>query len=119
MISKICYNLNMKFYSRKTAKSRESFAKAIFARDIHCRAYLNNELCHRQPLDPHHICGRSSRIDDDPRNGIALCRMHHDQVTAGKLKVQASWLTQDQIVWIEKRKWKGYEKIEWERNSMS
>ena len=109
----------MRFLTSKTKASRDRFRKEVLDRDIHCRAEIDDKICHGQPLDPHHICGRASRIDDDARNGIALCRYHHDLVTAGKLKIQVNWLTPDQIAWIEKRKWKGYEKIEWEKDSMN
>lgn len=104
----------MKFLTKKTKDSRGRFRKAVLDRDIHCRAYVDGKICHQEPLDPHHITGRVSVIDDDPRNGLAVCRQHHSLITDGKLKVQASWLTQDQIAWIEKRKWVGWEQIEWD-----
>ena len=101
-------------YRQKTATSRAKFSKEVMARDIHCRAYIGDLICHEGPLDPHHITGRTSVIDDNPRNGIALCRKHHSLVTDGKIKVQASWQTPDQIEWIEKRKYPGWEKVLWD-----
>jgi hypothetical protein len=37
--------------------------------------------CKRVACDPHHIIPRRARATrNDPNNGIALCRLHHDWV---------------------------------------
>lgn len=97
----------------KTSTSRKKFSKAVLSRDEQCRAIIDETRCRNKATDPHHITGRISVIDDVPVAGIGMCRMHHSQVTDGIIKVQASWLTPDQIAWIEKRKWPGWGKIIW------
>ncbi len=56
----------------------------VFARDnYHCRH------CNRgDTLDPHHVVFRSHGGEDKPNNLLTLCRKCHDDVHAGRLKIE-------------------------------
>lgn len=99
--------------TRKMLKSRNKFNREVIGRDMKCRIAGSDCSGH---LEPHHIVGRVSSIDDVPENGITLCTWHHQRITDGHLKVHASWLTADQIEFIEKRKWPMWDGIIWDRN---
>ena len=98
--------------TRRMLKSRAKFNHEVIIRDMKCMA--DDGYCSGL-LEPHHIVGRVSMIDDVKENGITFCSKHHRLVTDGHLKVRASWLTEDQIEWIEKRKWKLWNGITWDR----
>ena len=99
--------------TRKMLKSRAKFNSEVIGRDMQCRAYGSD--CSGY-LQPHHIVGRVSSKDDVKENGITLCTEHHRRITDGHLKVHASWLTEDQIDWIVKRKWQNWGGIIWDRS---
>jgi len=101
-------------YSKKTAASRKKFSQAVLERDEHCRVIIDGVRCKNKATEAHHIKGRESVIDDVPEDGLGTCWIHHPKITNGELKVHASWLTKDQIDWIEKRKWPGWEQIIWD-----
>ena len=101
-------------YSKKTAASRKKFSQAVLERDQQCRVIIDGKRCNKRATDAHHTTGRISVIDDVPEAGLGTCREHHSLISDGLLKVKASWLTPDQIAWIEKRKWERWEKIEWD-----
>lgn len=104
----------MKYYTKKTAASRKYFNKAVLDRDQQCRVIIDGKRCQERAVDAHHTTGRISTIDDVPEAGLGTCRKHHSQISDGLLKVCASWLTPDQIAWIEQRKWPGWERINWD-----
>ena len=97
--------------TRRMLKSRAKFNREVIGRDMKCRMY--GPAC-RGHLEPHHIVGRVSEIDDVKENGITLCTFHHQRITDG-VKVHASWLTEDQIEFIEERKWPMWDQIIWNR----
>jgi len=100
-------------YSKKTAASRKKFSQAVLERDQQCRVIIDGKRCNKRATDAHHTTGRISVIDDVPEAGLGTCRGHHNLISDGKLKVHASWLTPDQIAWIEKRKWPEWKGIIW------
>ena len=102
-------------YSKKTAASRRKFSQAVLERDEQCRVIINGKRCTKRATDAHHTTGRISVIDDVPEAGLGTCREHHSLITDGILKVCASWLTQNQIDWIEKRKWPEWKGIIWDQ----
>lgn len=104
----------MKKYTSKTALSRRKFSQTVLERDQQCRVIIDGKRCKNRSVDAHHISGRVSFIDDVPEDGLGTCREHHRAITDGKLKVQASWLTQDQIDWIINRKWPEWKGIIWD-----
>jgi len=56
----------------------------VFERDDwkcrHCR--------NRQTLDPHHVIFRSQGGDNDKSNLLTLCRKCHDDLHAGRLRIE-------------------------------
>ena len=98
--------------TRRMLKSRAKFNHEVITRYMECR--IKGLNCRRH-LEPQHNVGRVSMVDDVKENGIALCREHHQKITDGHLKVHASWLTEGQIEWIEKRKWRMWEQVIWDR----
>ena len=108
----------MKQYKYKTVASRKKFSQAVLERDQQCRVIIDGKRCTKRSTDAHHLTGRVSKIDDVPEGGLGTCREHHREITDGKLKVQASWLTKDQIDWIVKRKWPEWKGIIWNGKKM-
>lgn len=74
---------------RKDRKAKDKqWAKVVLARDRwKCRVAGFGE--HAGPIDPHHV--RPKSVDKgrrwDRRNGAALCRKHHTDITAYKLAI--------------------------------
>jgi len=97
-----------------TKKSRAKFRREVLARDgrcLMCGSLFN--------LDPDHITGRVSKIDDVREAGATICRKCHSLKTDGKIKWKESQLPKECIEWIIFRKWEGWEGIEWDISGTS
>jgi len=100
-----------------TLKSRAKFKKAVLERDNYtCLAcgYHGDE----KTLEPDHITGRKSKLDDVRAAGATVCSFYgrcdfHRLKTDGKVKWKESQLPKECIIFIIQRKWKGWSGIEW------
>jgi len=105
--------------TRAMLKSRTEFKNAVLERDNYtCRN------CGWQgtygSLDADHVCGRASKKDDVRAAGATVCSIYgrcnfHREKTDGLVKWKASQLHPETIEFIEKRKWKMWKGIIWDR----
>jgi hypothetical protein len=56
-------------------------------------------------VEADHIWPRSQGGPSDPRNGIPLCKEHHDDKTAGRLKFKPEWLLPDTMTYLADVGW--------------
>ena len=92
-------------------KRDPNFSKKVLA------LYPQCAFCNQPSTEAHHIVAKGlggGWGEDVMANGIGLCMKHHRLVTLNKIKLPASVLNDDQIAYIEKIKWKGWRKIDWE-----
>lgn len=98
-----------------TRRSRTKFSKEVIERDGQCCVYENGKRCPiTNPLFAHHIIPRRSKLDDVKEDGLTCCEYHHGLIEEKKIKIKASWLLKSQILFIIKRKWRGWPGIEWD-----
>jgi hypothetical protein len=61
------------------------------------------------PLEIDHVWPRSQGGPSVLENGLVLCRKHHGEKTAGRLRIEPGWLDADQVAWLADVGW-----VEWQ-----
>ena len=100
--------------TKKTRMSRAKFAREVLERD-HYTSVISGKTIAETVIDPHHLTGRVSILDDVRAAGVSVTRAEHRAITDGKLKLKASQLPDECIEFIIMRKWEGWDGIIWDR----
>jgi 5-methylcytosine-specific restriction endonuclease McrA len=90
-----------KDHRRKKRRNDGPWRKEVMA--------LRGERCRScgatRSVQADHVVPRSQQGPSIVENGLPLCRKCHDDKTASRLKIQPSWLDDDQIVWLAEVGW--------------